>query len=627
MDREKARKEISLDLPDIYAEGSLTVDENAVVTVNAPAFSSNADASISSYGAEIHGNLKVGKGAALICNGGEIEFKSKNNRDYAASYGLNVQDSNITVEGTLKCYGGSASATMSASSNGLFLIRGNLTVEKDGLLAASAGNATGQRIGNASMDFYGGRASCSFTVNGGKVMVSTAELTGDAIRANCYGIRLSATVTKVNDGSIEINTGSVESKYENFIYGIFIDGSSMTVKNSGNVTVTNGNTALTDAGYYAENYGIYNLESEIAVEDGTLSVTAGEVSSPSVTDSNGSIGIALCTDDSSISLKGGCINATGKSVKLGEAKAGVSIGIGSVCDVAQSPKGTVSILSGNAACTGETNGLLANSLSIGNGKDSADLKAISNNGEAIRATAEFTVADNLDIVVPVDGALSDGKAGYYTVLDGETAAQTARITQKVNVDGLTVFLDPFTCTGAEQAPAYKVVINGNTLTEGTDYTVIAEESDISKKDVGEYAIKLKGIGIYSGDITVKWSIEHSMTAATCTSKAKCSGCGYEYGELDSKNHSGLKRFPARAATSDAEGNTEYWYCENCGKYFGNKDGNNEIALADTVVARLPDSKSPATGDNCNLSLMLVLILASGAALLVFAAYGKKHFAK
>ena len=108
--------------------------------------------------------------------------------------------------------------------------------------------------------------------------------------------------------------------------------------------------------------------------------------------------------------------------------------------------------------------------------------------------------------------------------------------------------------------------------------------------------------------------EHTGGKATCMDKAKCEVCGAEYGELDPKNHTNLKHFPAKTATKTTEGNIEYWYCEGCGKYFSDKVGTKEIKKADTVTVKLKDdSKSPQTGDNFNLALWLSLLLVSGGA--------------
>ena len=108
--------------------------------------------------------------------------------------------------------------------------------------------------------------------------------------------------------------------------------------------------------------------------------------------------------------------------------------------------------------------------------------------------------------------------------------------------------------------------------------------------------------------------EHTGGKATCKDKAKCEVCGAEYGELDAKNHTNLKHFPATAATKTIEGNIEYWYCEGCGKYYSDKDGTKEIKKADTVTAKLKDdSKSPQTGDTSNLALWIALLFVSGGA--------------
>ena len=108
--------------------------------------------------------------------------------------------------------------------------------------------------------------------------------------------------------------------------------------------------------------------------------------------------------------------------------------------------------------------------------------------------------------------------------------------------------------------------------------------------------------------------EHTGGKATCAEKAVCEVCGKAYGEFDANIHSDLKHIDAKAATKDAEGNIEYWYCEGCGKYFSDKDGTKEIKKADTVTAKLKDdSKPPQTGDTSNLALWIALLFISGGA--------------
>jgi len=118
--------------------------------------------------------------------------------------------------------------------------------------------------------------------------------------------------------------------------------------------------------------------------------------------------------------------------------------------------------------------------------------------------------------------------------------------------------------------------------------------------------------------------DHTGGKATCKDKAKCEVCGAEYGELDPKNHTGLKHFPAKAATKTTEGNIEYWYCEGCGKYYSDKDGTKGIKKADTVTAKLKDDpKSPQTGDTSGSALWIALLLVSGGAAIGTTVVGKK----
>ena len=85
-----------------------------------------------------------------------------------------------------------------------------------------------------------------------------------------------------------------------------------------------------------------------------------------------------------------------------------------------------------------------------------------------------------------------------------------------------------------------------------------------------------------------------------------------------------------AATKDAEGNIEYWYCEVCGKYYGDAAAMKEITKADTVTAKLPDdTKSPKTGVNSNLMLWIALMFISGGVLTGVTVFNKrkKHSVK
>ena len=89
--------------------------------------------------------------------------------------------------------------------------------------------------------------------------------------------------------------------------------------------------------------------------------------------------------------------------------------------------------------------------------------------------------------------------------------------------------------------------------------------------------------------------QHSGGTASCTAPATCGYCGKPYGEKNPANHSDLKHVPAKAATTQAEGNSEYWLCSGCGKCYKDAAAATEIALSDTVIVkRIPRRYSGPT---------------------------------
>ena len=138
------------------------------------------------------------------------------------------------------------------------------------------------------------------------------------------------------------------------------------------------------------------------------------------------------------------------------------------------------------------------------------------------------------------------------------------------------------------------------------------------------------------DLCGKALSEHSGGTATCKDKAKCEVCGESYGELDPNNHANLKHIDAKAATKTSEGNIEYWYCADCGKYYKDAKATQKITKEQTVTAKLPSNNngsynkpgnnataSPQTGDSSNLALWIAMLLVSGGALILTTVISRK----
>ena len=87
------------------------------------------------------------------------------------------------------------------------------------------------------------------------------------------------------------------------------------------------------------------------------------------------------------------------------------------------------------------------------------------------------------------------------------------------------------------------------------------------------------------DLCGKVLTVHTGGKATCTAPASCAICGQPYGEKDAAAHAALNHVPARAATTEAEGNIEYWHCTGCDTYYRDAAARTPITLADTVTPR------------------------------------------
>ncbi|MCQ2455426.1 MAG: cohesin domain-containing protein [Clostridia bacterium] len=80
---------------------------------------------------------------------------------------------------------------------------------------------------------------------------------------------------------------------------------------------------------------------------------------------------------------------------------------------------------------------------------------------------------------------------------------------------------------------------------------------------------------------------HFGGTATCKAKAVCKDCGVEYGDYAAHQ---LTKHDRVEPTFENDGNIEYWTCDECGKYFSDAEGKNEINAQDTVIGKLTIKK-------------------------------------
>ena len=147
---------------------------------------------------------------------------------------------------------------------------------------------------------------------------------------------------------------------------------------------------------------------------------------------------------------------------------------------------------------------------------------------------------------------------------------------------------------------------------------------------------------------------HRGGEATCITRATCEVCGHSYGETDRTNHKSIAvvgavaatetstgytgdkvcedchatveagteipmlehnpaKVEAKAATSAEKGNIEYWYCENCGKYYSDAECQNEITKEETEIAKLAPTMIEGNGSKVDKAEKKGLTFKSDAA--------------
>lgn len=274
----------------------------------------------------------------------------------------------------------------------------------------------------------------------------------------------------------------------------------------------------------------------------------------------------------------------------------------------------------------------------------------------VAATEYLLSAEDLDIpaleqetFLPYEKALALAPDGEYVVY--------ARITDRAgNVtclrsDGMVLDATAPAITGAENGGVYcaavtltitdaypvTVTVNGTPveLTEGRLVLRPAEGTQlVTATDPAGNESRLE-ITVNDGHTWGDWSSNgdgtHTRTCtisgcgasetesctggeATCVDRAVCEVCGGAYGDVDAHRHADLRHVEAKAATTEAPGNIEYWYCAACGKYFADAQASRELRQADTVTEQLP---ATPTGDEAPLTLWVIVLAAcAGLALLL-----------
>ena len=154
--------------------------------------------------------------------------------------------------------------------------------------------------------------------------------------------------------------------------------------------------------------------------------------------------------------------------------------------------------------------------------------------------------------------------------DDNGAVQGENVAVSSSVTAPTCTADGYTTYTAS------VVFDGTTFTtEGDDVLVQPDEGTALGHDLPD-----------------EWSQTQAPTCVEFGEESRAcrrGGCDYTETRQVPKLPHTLTGIPAQPATCTEPGHIAYWSCTECGRYFSDADGSNEIQLSDTVVPRIPHS--------------------------------------
>ena len=371
-------------------------------------------------------------------------------------------------------------------------------------------------------------------------------------------------------------------------YGITITG--------GTITATGGSSGAGIGGGYVGNGGNINIAggTVTAIGGGYGAGIGGGVAS---TEKGG--------NGSNITITGGVVVAKG-----GYGAAGIGGGHATQPVGSFSNGSNIAISGGSVTAIGGKYG-----AGIGGGKFCRNVAPFGGE-QIVRAIGgygkDITISGNAQVKVK-GGSGDDGKVAAG-IGNGTGSTYEGEGQETGDFSGLTEggFVEYY-ASGADISTAAASYVRhyGNTERHDGDITVTEAVAATCTTTGNTLGINCSAAGEHCGTVlaseivnTLPHSYKTEWTTDETSHWHECSECGAkadeaEHTDIETKDHlcdvcgielgkcaDNLTYVPRKEATAAEAGNTEYWHCDVCGKYFSDKNAENEINSADTIIEKL-----------------------------------------
>lgn len=469
-------------------------------------------------------------------------------------------------------------------------------------------------------------------------------------------------------GLIEINGGTVECVGNDSALSLGSAGD-MDVRIKGGAITSESKNAIFASGSYGADgeRNIFNIEISggtltggnwtIYADDG-VDVTVSGDAAIETTGSNGAISMSGTeTFPSTLTIEGGTLQGDYVAVDI-EGKVAMEMTGGSITtersEALEVSDGASAAISGGSLVSsssdktavsaemGYGSGATMGTITITGGEFSSDVTSFADESASL---AEVTTS---------------GSELYYVGTPESLAQAVGEAAQQAGVSSITVTRGDVALTGVpsgiivENKGSGNVSVNDVTVSQGSQVTSHKHEwgtptwtwetdNSSAKATFTCTDNTTHTSGAYTTEVQATVT---STTTATCTQDGRTTYTatvtldGQTYTnikEVDTaKTGHALNHVAAKEPTYSSAGNTEYWHCPQCGKYFGDAAATREISAAATVRPKLewdgsgasgivtpgnsapvtpPDAVTPPqTGGATRIALPLAALLAACAAL-------------